>query len=119
MKNNVIRILIAVIIILIIPAFCLATSLQWNAVTTNTDGSPATLSGYKCYDVTGTRIEVDGVIPTSNCTGGICTWTFPTTPTEGQKVVVTAVATNGLESADSNIATYHTIPSSPSGLMWK
>jgi hypothetical protein len=101
--------------------FAATASLQYSAVTTNTDGTPITdLAGYNAYDVTGTRTKLNSsTIPTTACVAGVCTWDLPTLPTEGKKFVVTAIDTTSHESADSNTATYTNTPSAPASLIIK
>ncbi len=102
------------------PTLSFAAHAEWSPVTLNTDGSPAILAGYNIYDVTAARVKINPVIiPTTVCIAGICSFTLPVTPVEGQKFVVTANGTNGMESGDSNIATYKTTPAAAGGLIIK
>jgi len=105
------------ILVLSVPSIVVAHSLQWTAVTTNTDGTTITdLAGYNAYDVTGTRTKINtATIPTTACVSGVCKFVIPIHPVEGRSYVLTAVDTDIQESADSNTATYKAIPSAPGG----
>jgi hypothetical protein len=108
--------LFAVVLSIFLPTMVMAKSLAWNR-----NNMEADLAGYNAYDTTATRTKMNtSLITTSACTGippaGSCTFVIPTTfHINGHTYVMTAVDTQGNESADSNTVTMDLNPPAAPG----
>ena len=125
MKRISILILILCAILYAATCFGATYTFEWTPPTTNTDGSPLTdLAGYNLYDTTSTRTKVNGsLILPSACTGTPvkCSWIYTVGGylAENEKFVCTAVDNGGLESADSNTATWNARSNPPGSFLMR
>ncbi len=110
-------ILIAICLMFLVPALASAHSLAWDRNNVEPD-----FAGYNAYDTTSGRVKLNATLlsPSSICTGippaGSCVFPIPiANHVTNHTFVVTAVDTNGNESADSNIATLDLLPPASPG----